>query len=106
MEHREFLNKTGQKLEAVLRLVLNDDKLAAQAVHQYLIQHIYNRRPDLPPLGNFPLNISGVSKDTAKLLIQVLVNILPSAFPFKMTVDNLMNATFQPKKNHETGELE
>jgi hypothetical protein len=60
-ENSQRLGEAGQKLCAVLTLILNGDKVAAKYLMACLISRVYNRKGGIL-LGDLACNISGISK--------------------------------------------
>lgn len=105
-EHRDFIARVAQKLHAIFKLLLSGDDVAASYLLFYLTSHCYHRLPDLPPLGNLPLNLSGVTSETTNVLMNFLSQIVPSMLPIKLNVQALLDLKMVPRKNYETNELE
>lgn len=105
LERLEFVRK---ELHIVLTQLLLGDTLAAEYLIYHLISEVYSRK-DLLQLGKFSLNISNIpnlgSIDYPKELYNVIASLVTKSFYLPMTLDNMNDLTFVPKKDYECNRL-
>ena len=66
-KHSAAIGETFEKVVAVLRLILNNDKHAAQLALLGLISRVHKREAGML-LGDLSLNLSGINPEQAALL--------------------------------------
>ena len=103
--HRDTLARGGEKLTAVLKLILHGDDLAARYAAYALTAHGYNKPADLNPLGNFPVNLSNLTTASRDALMNFLSELLPVFMPIKVTTKNLTEMRLVLRKDYETNSL-
>ncbi|KAL7646045.1 UNVERIFIED_CONTAM: hypothetical protein RMT77_002946 [Armadillidium vulgare] len=91
---------------SILDVAFLGDELASEYFICHLISSVYNRQ-DIIPIGKFSINISGISQDLQqknypKLLYKLIKNLTTHSHYFEMTVQNMNNINFVPKKDYET----
>ena len=64
-EHSQRLKEAGQKLAAILTLILDGDKIAAKYLMACLISRVYSRKGGML-LGDLACNFTGVNKKQAE----------------------------------------
>ena len=89
----------------MLRLILNNDKHAAEFALLSLISRVHKREGAML-LGELNINLSGVAPEQAQLLREFLCAICPLVCNFTATIDSLSNVKFTPKKNYDTNLME
>ncbi|KAF3842359.1 hypothetical protein F7725_024310 [Dissostichus mawsoni] len=112
-DNSAFLSSTLSEMAAVradlltyFTHILLGDALAAEYLILHLISNVYSRR-DLLPLGKFSLNLSGcptVSSYTERLY-QVIQQLVPSSFYLAMSLQNMNQMKFVPKKDYVANRL-
>ncbi|XP_018566587.1 mini-chromosome maintenance complex-binding protein [Anoplophora glabripennis] len=102
------INFIRKELLIVLTQLLLGDELAAEYLICHLISEIYLRR-DLMPLGKFSLNLSNVpmfeNLDFAVELYKFIENFIPKSHYLPMTLENMNDLCFIPKKDYECNRL-
>lgn len=102
------INFVRKELLIVLTQLLLGDKLAAEYLICHLISEVYLRR-DFMSLGKFSLNISNIPKfenlDFAMVLYEFIENFVPKSHYLAMTLENMNNLSFIPKKDYECNRL-
>lgn len=104
-DHANDISEARDKLLAVLKLILNNDQVAADYVLLNLLSRVHTRKDGLL-LGNFAINLSNVSPQKSKLLTRLIEELMPLSLYFKLSLDSLQNTNFTPKKNYDTNLLE
>ena len=94
----EEIESAFDKLVAILALILNKDKMAAQYLALSLVSRVYNRSTGLL-IGDLNINLSGVSREQASLLKELIGAIHPLACMFDCTLGSLSRTRFTPTKN-------
>ncbi|XP_010791733.1 mini-chromosome maintenance complex-binding protein [Notothenia coriiceps] len=112
-DNSAFLSSTLSEMAAVraelltyFTHILLGDALAAEYLILHLISNVYSRR-DVLPLGKFSLNLSGcptVSSYT-ECLYQVIQQLVPSSFYLAMSLQNMNQMKFVPKKDYVANRL-
>ncbi|KAK5882086.1 hypothetical protein CesoFtcFv8_020709 [Champsocephalus esox] len=112
-DNTAFLSSTLSEMAAVraelltyFTHILLGDALAAEYLILHLISNVYSRR-DILPLGKFSLNLSGcptVSSYTERLY-QVIQQLVPSSFYLAMSLQNMNQMKFVPKKDYVANRL-
>ncbi|KRT82765.1 hypothetical protein AMK59_3144, partial [Oryctes borbonicus] len=101
----KFLKK---ELHLILTEIMMGDGLAAHYLLYHLLSKVYLRR-DLMPLGTFTLNISNIPidgvEDYGSKLYDLLQNLLPKSYYLPMTLENMNDLTFTPKKDYNCNRL-
>ncbi|XP_029961871.1 mini-chromosome maintenance complex-binding protein [Salarias fasciatus] len=95
-----------EELLAYFTHVLLGDALAAEYLVLHLISDVYTRR-DVLPLGKFTLNLSGcptVSSYTERLY-QIIQQLVPSSFYLGMSLQNMNQMSFVPRKDYVANRL-
>lgn len=104
-ERMQFLKK---ELMIVLTQLLLGDTLAAEYLICNLVSEVYLRK-DMLALGKFCLNISNVPQfeniDYVKTLYEFIEMLVPKSHYFPMTLENMNNLQFVPKKDYGTDNL-
>ncbi|CAH1170646.1 unnamed protein product [Phaedon cochleariae] len=106
MNLTEF-NLVYKDLLLILTQLLLGDDLAAEYMIFHLISEIY-MRPNYLPLGKFSLNISNIPKldlDYVSELYKFIERFVPKSYYLPLTLDNLNELKFVPKKNNESNSL-
>ncbi|CAH0551417.1 unnamed protein product [Brassicogethes aeneus] len=89
------------------QLLLGDD-LAADYLICNLISDVYLRK-DFMPLGKFSINITNIpimqKIDYTKTLYEFIEMLVPKSHYFPMTLENLNDQTFIPKKDYDCNRL-
>lgn len=102
------INFVRKELLIVLTQLLLGDELAAEYLICHLISEIYLRK-DLMSLGKFSLNISNIPKfenlDFAMELYKFIENFIPKSHYLPMTLENMNDLSFIPKKDYECNRL-
>lgn len=95
-------------LQMFLSKLLFDDTLAADYLICHLISSIYMRK-DFLCLGSFPINITKFPlkkcKDFSKELYGVLTQLIPKSHYVELTLENLNDMSFTPKKDYQCNRL-
>lgn len=102
----ENIDVLRKDLLVVLTQLLLGDELAAEYLLYHLISQVYLRRDGLA-LGKFSLNISNIpSLPSYPIgLYKFIEKLLPKSIYLPMTLENLNDLTFVPKKNYELNYL-
>ncbi|KAJ8925194.1 hypothetical protein NQ315_001380 [Exocentrus adspersus] len=102
------INFIRKELLIVLTQLLLGDELAAEYLICHLISEVYLRR-DLLPLGKFSLNISNIPSlsklDYVKELYNFIELLMPKSHYLPMTLTNMNDLSFVPKKDYECNRL-
>ncbi|XP_058797024.1 mini-chromosome maintenance complex-binding protein isoform X2 [Phymastichus coffea] len=96
-----------EDLRRVLSQILFGDQVAADYLICHLISSVYLRQPSLS-LGAFSINITNFPmkyKDFSKDLYEILRQIVEKSHLIDMTLGNLNNMCFLPKKDYECDRL-
>lgn len=97
-----------KELIIVLTQLLLGDDLAAEYLIFHLLSEIYMRR-DFLPLGKFSLNISNIPQminlDYATELYKFIEMLVPKSYYLPMTLENMNDLSFIPKKDYECNRL-
>ncbi|KAI4470066.1 hypothetical protein MML48_1g03068 [Holotrichia oblita] len=105
VEKIKFLRK---ELHLILTEAMMGDELAANYLLYHLLSRVYLRR-DLMPLGTFTLNISNIPvravEDYGNKLYDLLQMLLPKSHYLPMTLENMNDLTFTPKKDYNCNRL-
>ncbi|GLV40815.1 uncharacterized protein CBL_13682 [Carabus blaptoides fortunei] len=95
-------------LLTVLTQLLFGDRLAADYLICHLISRVYMRK-DVMAIGKFSLNLSGVPSQAyanyCEQLYEFLELLVPKSHYLPMTLDNLNDLTFTPKKDYDCNRL-
>ncbi|KAK4877050.1 hypothetical protein RN001_009556 [Aquatica leii] len=95
-------------LHIVLTQLLLGDTLAAEYLIYHLISKVYVRN-DLLPLGKFALNILNVPvtdvPDFGKHLSEFIALMVSTSYYLPMTLENMNELSFTPKKDYECDRL-
>ncbi|XP_034754577.1 mini-chromosome maintenance complex-binding protein [Etheostoma cragini] len=86
--------------------ILLGDALAAEYLILHLISNVYSRR-DILPLGKFTLNLSGcptVASYTERFY-QIIQQLVPSSYYLSMSLQNMNQMRFVPKKDYSANRL-
>ncbi|XP_032365836.1 mini-chromosome maintenance complex-binding protein [Etheostoma spectabile] len=86
--------------------ILLGDALAAEYLILHLISNVYSRR-DILPLGKFTLNLSGcptVASYTERFY-QIIQQLVPSSYYLGMSLQNMNQMRFVPKKDYSANRL-
>ncbi|XP_029305417.1 mini-chromosome maintenance complex-binding protein [Cottoperca gobio] len=112
-DNSAFLSSTMSEMAAVraelltyFTHILLGDALAAEYLILHLISNVYTRR-DVLPLGKFTLNLSGcptVSSYTERFF-QIIQQLVPSAYYLCMSLQNMNQMRFVPKKDYVANRL-
>ena len=86
-------------------MILNGDAMAAEYVLLNLISKVHTRK-DAFILGSVTLNLTNVNFIQGRNLSNFIQNIAPFVFYLPLTIDNLENKKFSPRKNYDTNLLE
>ena len=89
----------------MLRLILNNDRHAAQLTLLSLISRVNKREGGLL-IGDLAINLQGVGPEQAAMLRDFISAIYPLVCYFTATLDSLSNVRFTPKKNYDTNLME
>ncbi|XP_060535093.1 mini-chromosome maintenance complex-binding protein [Cylas formicarius] len=102
------MNLIKKNLLVVLSQLLMGDTLAAEYLICHLISEIYSRRHCMP-LGKFTLNISQVPvfqhNNYVPEVYTFLEMLVPKSLYLAMTLENMNNLSFIPKKDYECNRL-
>nr|XP_023016612.1 mini-chromosome maintenance complex-binding protein [Leptinotarsa decemlineata] len=105
MEDGGKLDAIRKELMLLLKPLLLGDELAAEYLLLHLISEIYLRR-NFMPLGKFSLNFSNIPKldclDYVEEFYKIISNIVHKSYYLPMTLENLNNLSFVPKKDYES----
>lgn len=112
-DNSAFLSSTLSEMAAVraelltyFTHILLGDALAAEYLILHLISNVYSRR-DVLPLGKFTLNLSGcptVASYTERLY-QIIQQLVPSSYCLGMSLQNMNQMRFVPKKDYVANRL-
>ncbi|XP_042357598.1 mini-chromosome maintenance complex-binding protein [Plectropomus leopardus] len=112
-DNSAFLSSTLSEMAAVraelltyFTHILLGDALAAEYLILHLISNVYTRR-DVLPLGKFTLNLSGcpaVASYTERLY-QIIQQLVPSSYYLGMSLENMNQMRFVPKKDYVANRL-
>ncbi|GJQ77155.1 hypothetical protein Trydic_g14833 [Trypoxylus dichotomus] len=101
----QFLKK---ELHLMLTEIMMGDELAANYLLYHLLSKVYLRK-DLMPLGTFTLNISNIPADAiedySNKLYDLLQSLLPKSHYLPMSLENMNDLTFVPKKDYSCNRL-
>ncbi|KAG5886571.1 hypothetical protein JTB14_011283 [Gonioctena quinquepunctata] len=102
------LDVIRKELLVLLKQLLLGDDLAAEYLLLHLISEVYARRNFLP-LGKFSLNISNIpgldNLDFVGELYKFIEKLVHKSFYLPMTLENLNDLSFIPKKDYESNSL-
>ncbi|XP_069095332.1 mini-chromosome maintenance complex-binding protein isoform X1 [Pleurodeles waltl] len=100
------LSSVRAELLGFLTHALLGDGLAAEYLILHLISTVYSRR-DVLPLGKFTLNLSGCPRNSAftELLYRVLQQLVPASYHLRMTIQNMNELKFIPRKDYTANRL-
>ena len=93
------------KIVAMLKLILNGDKVAANYLIIALISRVFKREGSFI-LGNVNINLDCVSSEQAELLGDFIGAICPMVCPIVASKESLSSLRFTPIKNYETNKME
>ncbi|XP_037637673.1 mini-chromosome maintenance complex-binding protein isoform X1 [Sebastes umbrosus] len=112
-DNSTFLSSTLSEMAAVraelltyFTHILLGDALAAEYLILHLISNVYSRR-DVLPLGKFTLNLSGcptVASYTERFY-QIIQQLVPSSYYLGMSLQNMNQMRFVPKKDYVANRL-
>ncbi|XP_074502870.1 mini-chromosome maintenance complex-binding protein isoform X1 [Sebastes fasciatus] len=112
-DNSTFLSSTLSEMAAVraelltyFTHILLGDALAAEYLILNLISNVYSRR-DVLPLGKFTLNLSGcptVASYTERFY-QIIQQLVPSSYYLGMSLQNMNQIRFVPKKDYVANRL-
>lgn len=103
----EVIVNLFKELSILLTQLLFGDKLAAEYLICHLISSVYMRK-DLMALGKFSLNLSNIPNTLASYgeqLYEFLQLLVPKSHYLPMTLDNMNDLSFIPKKDYECNRL-
>lgn len=103
---QQELNDSGQKLLAIFKLILKNDKVASSYLLYNLLSKVYNRSPEGMPLGHMNINLSGLTSEQAAQLQTFLSQVLAFQLNIKVSTQSLSEMRFQPRKNYDTNQME
>lgn len=100
------LSSVRAELLGFLTHALLGDGLAAEYLILHLISTVYSRR-DVLPLGKFTLNLSGCPRNSAftELMYRVLQQLVPASYHLQMTIQNMNELKFIPRKDYAANRL-
>lgn len=97
-----------RELMIALTQLLLGDEVAAEYLLYHLISEVYIRKDGLA-LGKFSLNLSNVPVNEnlkyVEILYEIIQLLVPKSVYFPLTVENMNEKTFVPKKDYETNRL-
>ncbi|XP_069468048.1 mini-chromosome maintenance complex-binding protein isoform X2 [Ambystoma mexicanum] len=101
------LSSVRAELLGFLTHALLGDGLAAEYLILHLISTVYSRR-DVLPLGKFTLNLSGCPRNSAftELTYRVIQQLVPASHHLRMTIQNMNELKFIPRKDYTANRLE
>ncbi|XP_017779781.1 PREDICTED: mini-chromosome maintenance complex-binding protein [Nicrophorus vespilloides] len=91
----------------VLTQLLLGDSFAAEYLIYNLISEVYSRQ-DFLPLGKFCLNLSNIPVETVNFgeeIYKIIAEIVPKSYYLSMTLENMNDLTFIPKKDYDSNRL-
>ncbi|KAK9871140.1 hypothetical protein WA026_011422 [Henosepilachna vigintioctopunctata] len=95
-------------LMILLTQLLLGDEVAAEYLLCHLISEVYIRK-DLMALGKFSLNLSNIpvleNLNYVEKLYEFIQLLIPKSHYLPLTIENLNNITFVPKKDYESDRL-
>ncbi|GAB0090729.1 Mini-chromosome maintenance complex-binding protein [Sergentomyia squamirostris] len=100
-----------QEISRDILMLLTQCTFGDQLAGRYLFAHLLSSvqsRVGLEILGKMCLNLSnipGISSGYTKSLYTVLQELVPVSYRFEMTIENLNEKQFTPKKDYKTGKL-
>nr|CAB3263700.1 mini-chromosome maintenance complex-binding protein [Phallusia mammillata] len=96
-----------QEILNFLKQATFGDELTAEYLLCHLIARVYSRT-GLMAVGKMSLNISGIPLQScyAKLLSDLLKEVLTKAFYLRMSLENMNKLHFTPTKNYSTNRLD
>lgn len=103
----EVIVNLFKELNVLLTQLLFGDKLAAEYLICHLISSVYMRK-DLMALGKFSLNLSNIPNTLpsyGEQLYEFLQLLVPKSHYLPMTLDNMNDLSFIPKKDYECNRL-
>lgn len=100
------LSSVRAELLGFLTHALLGDGLAAEYLILHLISTVYSRR-DVLPLGKFTLNLSGCPRNSVftELMYRVLQQLVPASYHLRMTIQNMNELKFIPRKDYTANRL-
>ncbi|KAM3913776.1 mini-chromosome maintenance complex-binding protein [Leptodactylus fuscus] len=100
------LSSVRSDLLGFLTHVLLGDSLAAEYLILHLISTVYARR-DVLPLGKFTLNLSGCPPNSHFIqhLYGIVRQLVPVSYYLPMTIENMNNMRFIPRKDYSANRL-
>ncbi len=101
---KEF-KETREKVLAVLKIILNGDALAAEFTLLNMLAKPYQRQDGFL-LGNYTINLSGMTIPMSRNLLKFIQAVLPLTLYMPLTIDNLEKDRYTPRKNYDTNLLE
>lgn len=93
-----------EQLLDVFKEMLYGDSVAGEYLLLHLLSTVYSR-PDVLALGKYTLNLTGISKEVAKDISEMVEFIVAKCHKFPMTILNLNNSKLVPKKDYNTNRL-
>jgi len=103
--HSLEIKETKEKILAVLKMLLNNDTTAAHFTLFNLLAKPYQRKDGFL-LGNYTINLTGMTIQMARNLHKFLQAILPLSLYMPLTLENLEKNKLTPRKNYDTNVLE
>ncbi|XP_073337921.1 mini-chromosome maintenance complex-binding protein [Pagrus major] len=112
-DNSAFLSSTLSEMASVraelltyLTHVLLGDALAAEYLILHLISSVYARR-DVLPLGKFAMNLSGcpAAASYTQHFYQIIQQLVPSSYYLGMSLQNMNQMRFVPKKDYVANRL-
>lgn len=104
-EHQDDLSRSYQKIHAMLKLFLNNDRCSAEYLLLALMSRTY-RREGAFLIGDLNVNLSGVTVEQSELICEFVQAVNPFVCRFEATIDSLSETRFTPRKNYDTNQME
>ncbi|TNV84503.1 hypothetical protein FGO68_gene9640 [Halteria grandinella] len=105
VENSQSLKETKGRLLAVFKLLLNGDAFAAEYLLLSWLARVHTRK-DSFIIGHLPINLTNITFLQGRHLLKFLQSITPLLCPLPLSIENLSQTRFSPKKNYDTNILE
>ena len=89
----------------MLKIILLGDVLASEFVLLNMLAKPYQRQDGFL-LGNYSINLSGMTIPMSRSLLKFIQAVLPLTLYMPLTIDNLDKDRYTPRKNYDTNLLE
>lgn len=103
------MRETRELLRELLQEALLGDALAAEFMICHFVSSVYLRQ-DVIALGKYSMNLSGVTKGLQEqqyttCLYNLISSLVTQSHLFSMTLNNMNNTVFTPKKDYKSNRL-